>query len=164
MPIYEFYCPECHMIFSFFSRSVNTGGRPSCPRCGRKKLPREVSLFAMGGEAGEEEGADIPLDEARMEEAVSRLAGEADGMNEDDPQQAASLMRKFTRMTGMELGDGMKEALARMEAGEDPEVIESEMGDLLENEDPFLLPGKRGGAGRQTRRRAPRRDEKLYEM
>ena len=41
-------------------------------------------------------------------------------------------MRKLTDMTGLELGDGMQEALKRMDAGEDPDAIEAEMGDLLE--------------------------------
>jgi hypothetical protein len=50
-----------------------------------------------------------------------------------------------------------------MERGEDPDQIEAEMGDLLEGEDPFLLPGKKGGktAGRRP---APHRDETLYDL
>jgi hypothetical protein len=71
-------------------------------------------------------------------------------------------MRKLTRMTGLDLGDGMEEALSRMEQGEDPEKIEQEMGDLLEGEDPFQLKAK---AARQARRRqAPARDETLYDL
>ena len=91
------------------------------------------------------------------------LAGEADNMNEDDPKQAADLMRKLTHMTGLKLGPGMEEALSRMESGEDPEKVEAEMGDLLETEDPFLLPGKkvRSPGGRRT---APLRDETLYDL
>jgi len=37
-------------------------------------------------------------------------------------------------MTGLELGPGMNEALKRMEGGEDPDRIEAEMGNLLEDE------------------------------
>jgi hypothetical protein len=65
-------------------------------------------------------------------------------------------------MTGMELGPSMEEALSRMEKGEDPEQVEAEMGDLLESEDPFLLPGKKGGFPRK--RRPPKRDETLYDL
>ena len=54
---------------------------------------------------------------------MQMLAGEADNINEDDPRQAADLMRKLTHMTGMELGSGMEEALSRMESGEDPESV-----------------------------------------
>ena len=63
----------------------------------------------------------------------------------------------------MELGPGMNEALRRMEQGEDPDQIEAEMGDLLEGEDPFVLPEKKG-AKTTTKRSAPLRDETLYDL
>jgi hypothetical protein len=55
----------------------------------------------------------------------------------------------------------MEEALKRMEAGEDPEQVEAEMGDLLEQEEPFIIEGKKG---RGVQRRTPHRDETLYEL
>lgn len=94
---------------------------------------------------------------------MNMLAKEADGINEEDPKQAANLMRKLSDMTGLKLGPGMDEALQRMEKGEDPEQLEAEMGDLLENEDPFILPGKKAGQTK-TRRRAPFKDETLYDL
>ena len=106
---------------------------------------------------------DLPFDEGKMEKAMQMLAGEAENMNEDDPRQAANLMRKLTDMTGLELGSGMQEALKRMEAGEDPDAIEAEMGDLLEDEEPFALPEKKG-FGKGKMRLAPRRDETLYDL
>ncbi len=164
MPIYEFYCDQCHTIFNFFSRTVNTRKVPLCPRCKDNKLSRQVSMFAITGRAREEgDMDDLPFDEGKMENAMQMLAGEAERINEDDPRQAAQLMRKLTRMTGLELGDGMEEALSRMEQGEDPEQIEAEMGDLLEGDDPFQLKGKKGPADR-GRRRAPDRDETLYDL
>jgi len=68
----------------------------------------------------------------------------------------------------------MAEALKRMEAGEDPEKIEEEMGDVLE-QDPFggLLGGEGGetdaeagkkGLGRLRRMLPPTHDTELYEM
>ena len=169
MPIYEFYCVGCHMLFSFLSRGVNTTKHPMCPRCKKKRLRRQVSLFAVTGKAGDGgEGGDddLPIDEAKMERAMEALAGEAEHLKEDDPRQAASLMRKLSRMTGMEYGENMEEALRRMEAGEDPEAIEAEMGDLLEGEEPFFNPGggKGKGGGRVDGRGLPSRDETLYEM
>ena len=95
MPIYEFYCPDCHAIFSFLSKSVNTTGRPDCPRCGRRRLSREVSMFATGKKGRTEDSGneDLPVDEARMEQAFSELANDAEGLDEDNPQQAARLMK-----------------------------------------------------------------------
>ena len=164
MPIYEFYCPDCNTIFNFFSKTINTAKTPTCPRCRKRKLERRMSAFAFTGrakESGDEE--DLPFDEGKMEKAMQMLAGEADRIDEDDPRQAANLMRKLTDMTGMELGEGMQEALQRMENGEDPEQVEAEMGDLLESEDPFLMPGKKGKAGGAFRRE-PERDETLYDL
>jgi putative FmdB family regulatory protein len=163
MPIYEFYCKGCHTIYNFFSKSINTRKKPKCPRCKTQTLERQMSSFAMTGRAkGEEQMDDLPVDESKMEQAMQMLAGEAESMPEDDPRQAANLMRKLTRMTGLQLGDGMEEALQRMESGEDPEQIEAEMGDILENEEPFQLGAKKGG--KTGRRVAPRRDETLYDL
>ena len=160
MPIYEFYCKKCHMIFNFFSSSVNVEKKPDCPKCGQKKLERQMSVFSSLRHKGEEEDMPMPdIDESKMEQAMSLLAKEAENMNEDDPKQAANLMRKLTDMTGLDLGPGMEEALARMEAGEDPEQIEAEMGDLLENEDPFTLKQK---SGRSLKDRPPKVDDQLY--
>ena len=163
MPIYEFYCKQCNTIFNFFSRSINTTKTPKCPQCKTNSLSRQMSAFAVTGRAKEDsEMEDLPFDESKMEQAMQMLAGEAEKINEDDPRQAAGLMRKLTDMTGMELGTGMEEALSRMEKGEDPEQIEAEMGDLLESEDPFQLTGKKGA--RTLRRQQPRRDETLYDL
>jgi len=104
---------------------------------------------------------DLPIDEAKMEKAMSLLAREAEGINEDDPRQAANLMRKLSDAAGVGLGPSMEEALKRMEEGEDPEQIEAEMGDLLEQEEPFIVEGKKG---RGVKRRTPHRDETLYEL
>jgi len=164
MPIYEFYCRTCHTIFSFLSKTIQPDKRPRCPGCGKPTLEKQVSLFAATGRAKESGGEDgeLPFDESRMESAMDALARDAGDISEEDPRQAAGLMRKFSRMTGMELGSGMKEALGRLEAGESPDAIEAELGDRLEQEEPFVRPEKKGrvrGAGRP-----PRRDATLHEM
>jgi putative FmdB family regulatory protein len=169
MPMYEFFCPDCNTIFTFLSKSVNTEKIPSCPKCKRSALDRMISRFAVTGKAKEPSadaaGPDLPIDEARMERAMESLAAEADHIDENNPRQAAELMRKFSNLTGLKLGDKMEDALARLEAGEDPNALEAEMGDIDEN-DLF----KMDGTGEQSKvkvgakRRAPLRDETLYEM
>ena len=164
MPIYEFYCENCNTIFNFYSKTINTTKKPKCPKCKTKILSRQMSAFAFTGKAKEDSDTDdLPFDEGKMEKAMQLLAGEADKINEDDPRQAANLMRKLSDMTGLQLGPGMNEALKRMEAGEDPDAIEAEMGDLLEEEDPFLLSEKKGKASAE-KRPAPIRDAKLYDL
>ncbi len=67
------------------------------------------------------------------------------------------------------MNTGMEEALRRMEAGEDPEKIEAEMGDVFE-QDPFggegeQAPASAGGLkGLRRRVLPPSVDEGLYEM
>ena len=164
MPIYEFYCSDCNVIFNFFSTRINTTKKPKCPRCKTKTLSRQVSLFSFTGKAKEDGDLDdLPIDESKMEKAMEALAGEADKINEDDPRQAANLMRKLSDMTGLKLGDGMDEALRRMEKGEDPEQVEAELGDILEEEDPFSLQAKKSKSIK-TRRQEPLRDETLYDL
>lgn len=161
MPIYEFYCKKCHTIFNFFSSSVNIDKVPTCPKCKKTKLDRQVSKFAMLKHQDEEEGdMQMPdMDESKLEQAMNMMASEAEKLDEEDPRQAANLMRKLTEMTGMNLGQGMEEALARMEAGEDPEQIEAEMGDILEGEDPFSFKEK---TIKLFKERPPKVDEELY--
>lgn len=160
MPIYEFYCKTCHMIFNFFSASVNVEKRPKCPRCKRVKLVRQMSSFSALKNRGGENGADMPdMDESRMEKAINLLAKESEHIDENDPRQAANLMRKMSDMTGLNLGPGMEEAISRMEAGEDPTQIEDDMGDLLEGEESFTF---RARSSRPARKRPPKVDDKLY--
>jgi putative FmdB family regulatory protein len=178
MPIYEFYCGQCHRVLSFLSRAVNTEKIPSCPRCGRTDLVRRASAFAISKGRKEPPKPDTPpgpdIDEARLEKAMEALAGDMDSLDENDPKQGAHLMRKLFSATGMPVGAGMEEALRRMEAGEDPEKIEEEMGDVFE-EDPFggLLGGEgaekepdegKKNLGRLRRMLPPTHDPELYEM
>lgn len=164
MPIYEFYCEDCNTIFNFYSKTVNTKKRPICPKCRARKLQKQMSAFAFTGKAKEDSDMDdLPIDESKMEKAMNMLAGEAEKIDEENPQQAAGLMRKLSDMTGLQLGPGMEEALSRMEQGEDPEQVEAEMGDILEGEEPFLLPEKKAG-GLKAKRRPPIHDETLYDL
>jgi hypothetical protein len=154
------------MIFNFLARRVNTDKRPNCPKCARPELERRVSLFAISKGRKEDDEDPMPdLDEARMEQAMAALAGEAEGMDEEDPRQMARLMRKLYDATGMNLGSGMEEAIRRMEAGEDPDKIEEEMGDIMEEEDPFEgLGAKKGMKGLRKRFLPPQVDDTLYEL
>ena len=163
MPIYEFYCRDCHTIFNFFSSRINTDKRPLCPKCGKQKLQRQMSLFATIGRAQKDDEMMPDIDETKMESALMSMAGEMENINEDDPRQMANFMRKFSQKTGLNLGDGMEEALARMESGEAPDKIEQEMGDLLEGEDPFGMMKKKL-KNKSKRQVAPETDETLYEL
>lgn len=174
--MYEFYCPDCNTIYTFFSRTVNTDKLPPCPESHGHRLSRMVSRFAVtgraheAGEPGSASGAgdtpDLPVDRGRMEKAMEAMASEAEGMDESDPRKAADLMRRFSSMTGLKLGDKMEDALSRLEAGEDPESLEKDM-EGLEEKDLFKIDGANEGSGKKNlsvRKKAPLRDDTLYEM
>jgi putative FmdB family regulatory protein len=132
MPVYEFYCAACHAVFNFLSGRVNTYRRPDCPKCGRPELERQVSRFAYSKGRTEEPDGMPDLDDERLERAMAGLAGEMEGMDENDPRAMARMMRKLSDATGMDLGSGFDEAMRRLESGEDPEKIEEEMGNLFD--------------------------------
>lgn len=169
MPIYEFYCSHCHTLFNFFSRRIDTDKRPDCPRCARPGLDRRPSVFAISRNrpepSADADGGFPDIDDARLERALAALEGEAAGIDESDPRQAARLMRKLTLATGLPLNAGMEEALRRMEQGEDPDAVEAELGTALD--DPFSSDASGGGSRLRrfvVRHLPPRVDPKLYEM
>ena len=167
MPVYEFYCEDCHTVFNFKSRRVNIDKRPDCPKCGRPRIERQLSLFAISkGRTDSDRDELLPdMDDAAMERAMATLASEADGIDEDDPKQVARMIRKLFDATGMRFGGGMEEAIRRMEAGEDPDKIEREMGDLLDEAEPFTgAVGPRRLASLRKKYLPPKVDETLYEL
>ncbi len=172
MPIYEFYCRNCHTVYSFFARRVDTETIPACPKHKGHKLLRQMSRFAIskgrGDSAAPDADAGMPpgMDDEKMEQAMMQLAAEADGINEDDPQAMARMMRRMMDTTGMNMGEGMEEAIRRMEAGEDPDKVEEEMGDVLDAEDPFGAGAPAGRLNAMKRRltEAPNVDPEVYDM
>jgi hypothetical protein len=99
-----------------------------------------------------------------MERALESLSREAEAISEEDPGGVARLMRRAYEVAGLPLTDGVREAIARMEAGEDPERIEEELGAALDEEE--LLTTTSGAGLRALRRRlkAPEVDDELYEL
>lgn len=166
MPVYEFYCADCHTIFNFLSRRANTETKPDCPRCGSTGLERQVSGFAISRgrtEDGKIEG--MPdIDEAKLEKVLMGMAGEIDGMNENDPRQMARLMRKLSDATGMNLGSGFEEAIRRLEAGEAPEKIEAEMGDAFADDNMENIFHKGGIKGLRQKYTPPAHDDTLHPL
>jgi len=151
MPIYEFACPKCRKIYSFLSKRMNPDRSPVCPKCGNKKLKKELSRFAMtrgltepaaGGNAGDE-GPMPDMDDPRIARAMSEMERDMEHLDENNPKHMAHMMRKMKDI--LPAGNVPKEldiAIKRLEAGEDPEKIEEDMGDVLGE-----LMGGEGGAG-----------------
>ena len=158
MPIYEFACPKCRKIFSFLSKRMNPERLPVCPKCGNKKLKKELSRFAMtrgladSADAGGE-GPMPDMDDPRVARAMAEMERDMEHLDENNPKHMAHMMRKMKDI--MPAGSVPKEldaAIKRLEAGEDPEKIEEEMGEMLGG----LMGGEDGGGGYA-------KDEGLYD-
>jgi putative FmdB family regulatory protein len=141
MPIYEFACPRCRVVFSFLSKRVNPSHSPKCPKCGYERLSKQVSRFAAprgrpepaAGAAGGEEDAPMPdIDEARMERAMAEMERDMEHLDENNPRHMAHMMKKMKDiMPPGAMPKEMDVAIHRLEQGEDPEKIEEDMGDVL---------------------------------
>lgn len=102
---------------------------------------------------------------------MMKLAGEMSGMDEEnpDPRQLGRLMRRMMDITGEKMPEPMLEMLARMEKGEDPEKLEAEYGDVLDDESIGEIGAgasqeEKKAANSFRRRLPPRRDPTLYEL
>jgi putative FmdB family regulatory protein len=141
MPIYEYACPKCRVIFNFLSKRINPDRSPVCPKCGNQNLTKQLSRFAMSRKLKEPaakpetEGGEPPtpdFDDPRVERAMMELERDMEHLDENNPKHMAHMMRKMKDL--MPPGTVPKDldvAIKRLEAGEDPEKIEEDMGDLL---------------------------------
>jgi hypothetical protein len=128
-----------------------------------------MSRFAISrgrSEAAEEagNGPEMDFDDAKMEQAMLQMAGEMEGVNEDDPRAMARMMRKLMDTTGMNMGEGMEEAIRRMEGGEDPDKVEEELGDVLDGEEPFSAGESKLKRIQRRLTEAPNVDPEVYDM
>lgn len=165
MPIYEYLCPACRRIFNFLSASCHPKQLPACPRCGGTQLRKQLSRFAVGGATRKAKGgraetsaggdAAAPPEDPRLELAMERLMSDAEGIDENNPRQLGCLMRRMGDLTGEPFDPGMECAIRRLEAGEDPEKIEADMGEVL---------GAAGDEGGDESGGPPSRDDGLYPM
>jgi putative FmdB family regulatory protein len=153
MPIYEFACPACRKIFNFLSKTPRPGRPPACPKCGNRKMAKQVSSFAMprgvpeasaGAGTAPGQGSMPDMEDPRMMRALSEMERDMEHLDENNPKHMAHMMKKMKDL--MPAGSVPKEldtAIKRLEAGDDPEKIEADMGDVFGG----FMGGEEGGPG-----------------
>jgi hypothetical protein len=129
------------VIFNFLSKRLNPDRLPVCPKCGNKKMTKQMSRFAMSRGLKEPAAKTEPesgapptpnFDDPRMERVMMEMERDMEHLDENNPKHMAHMMRKMKDL--MPPGTMPKEldvAIKRLEAGEDPEKIEEDMGDVL---------------------------------
>jgi len=169
MPLYEFYCEPCHTVFTFRSTRVDTVTVPSCPTCGAR-LAREVSAFShsLRGTRCAEPGGEGAAAE-RMEQVMARMGERIQTLDDEDadPREAVRAMREMASAGGLQFNSEVCEAMARIEAGEDPEKIDEAFSEVFESEHPFANGEGEAGAKRADEWRrmwGPRRDPAWHDL
>jgi putative FmdB family regulatory protein len=118
MPTYEYGCRDCRKRVAIYQTYEEYGkSEVVCPNCGGQNLKRLISRVRF----------------ARSEE--SRLEGLSDmdswgDVDEEDPRAMARMMRRMGKELGEDLPPEFDEVVDRLEAGEDPDEIESSLPDM----------------------------------
>ena len=83
------------------------------------------------------------MDDPRMAKVMSEMERDMEHIDENNPKHLAHLMKKMKDlMPAGSIPKDLDVAIKRLEAGEDPEKIEEDMGDVLGG-----LMGEEGGPG-----------------
>ena len=132
-------------------------------------MVKEVSQFAAlkgaaepaaAGDNGESDG--MPdMDDPRVQHAMREMERDMGNLDENNPKHMAHMMRKMQDLMPADaMPKEMNDAIKRLEAGEDPEKIEADMGEIF---DEFMGPEEGGGPGGRGGR-GYTRDGGLYDM
>ena len=115
MPVYEYRCESCRRRFSMLNRSFSEIKDPVCTHCGTAGGTRLMSRVSV-----------IKSENDFMGDMASWDA--MSDFDENDPRSVADMLRQMKDATGEDIGPEGEELLARMDAGEMMEDIESDMG------------------------------------
>ena len=114
MPVYEYLCQDCGRRFSRFFWRIADADEARC-RCGSAEIEQLISRVSM------------PRSEEDRLESMADPTSWGD-FDENDPRSMARMMKKMGSEMGEDLGPEFDEVVDRLEAGEDPESIDSSLG------------------------------------
>jgi putative FmdB family regulatory protein len=95
MPIYEYLCRDCRKRSSILVLNIRATTPAHCRHCGSANVDRLLSRFAAP-----------KSEEARLESLVD--PSNLGGLDENDPQSVARLMKKMGKEMGEDLGEDME--------------------------------------------------------
>jgi putative FmdB family regulatory protein len=118
LPIYEYYCPDCHGRFSHLARNYDAPS-PPCPRCGSVGGERLVSAANVVHSSSDHQ---------------AQLKTEAAAVDGQDLQAAAQFLENSGRLAdaeGLYGSRAYKELIARRAAGATDRDLEDLVDDLV---------------------------------
>jgi putative FmdB family regulatory protein len=118
MPTYDFVCNACEKRFEVFLTFSEYGKKPvACAHCGSGKVRRRMTRVRIA-----------KSEESRLDSMADDFSG-MEGL-EEDPKALGRMMRKMGREMGEDLPPEFDDVVDRLEAGQNPEEIESALPDL----------------------------------
>ncbi len=109
MPIYEYFCEDCHKKSSFLLLRVSEEIDPFCKACGGKRLKRLISRVS------------IPKSEEKRMEGLLDPSKFSD-LDENDPKSIEKIMKKMGRELGDDFEQSMEEALHESQSTSEGEL------------------------------------------
>ena len=136
MPAYDYRCNDCkrRVVLTYKTYADYDKAVPTCPRCQGTHLTRLISRVAIA------KSEDSRFSSLEDDSALDDLA-------DADPATLGRYMRRMSREAGEDLGDEFNEVVDRLEAGENPEDIESSLPGLDAPADGIGGMGGMGGLG-----------------
>ena len=118
MPTYDFICNDCAQRFDVYMTYSEYGTRLGvCSNCGSKNTRRRMTRVRIA-----------KSDESRFDSLEGDM-GNLEGL-ENDPKALGRMMRKMGKESGEDLPPEFDDVVGRLESGQSPEQIETEMPDL----------------------------------
>ncbi len=148
MPIYEFYSPDTHKIYTFYARSLQESSMiPLCPNGKNFKMEKLFSGFSVTGLADKRESNEHSFEEKNTDDPFANMSekqashvmkemeknfGSIDDEN-PDPRQMGKMMRKMCEITGEKMDGVMEEVVRKLEEGACPEELEEKIGEQMDD-------------------------------
>lgn len=161
MPIYEYFCNDCNVVFSFMSNQVAPSKIPQCPKCSSQSMIKHLSSFSSPASSGNTE---TDFDEAKVESGFTHLLDNAAQLTEKDASNLGDLMVSFTKECGYEYTESMKSTLSKIST-DGKKVDGSNPKDLLVELD--VSTGVDGDKDRDNvtdKRKPPEVDPNIYQL
>ena len=161
MPIYEYFCHDCNVIFNFMSVRIAPAVAPICPRCASQSMKKYLSSFSTSSAAAVEKNDE---DEQRVNDAFNNLLDRAEKLTDSDAGEVSSLMHSFTKECGVEYTEKLVRAVSDISKGNEqrtnaPLPIDKDATDSL------LKSSSKGKiVGELTKKAEPELDPRIYQL